>query len=94
MPSSSSLDMRLVHDYLDRFGAVAQWNSELGQSYAEFQMEGENARIWVEDMQSMTTRLESLSAYGLAGLAGWRLGMESEDVWTSWSQFFENNRRP
>ena len=92
MPSSSSLDMRLVHEYLERFGAVAQWNSELGQSYAEFRMEGESARIWVEDMQSMTTRLESLSVYGLAGLAGWRLGMESEDVWTSWSQFFENNR--
>ena len=55
-------------------------------------MEGENARIWVEDMQSMTTRLERLSAYGLAGLAGWRLGMESEDIWTCWSQFFENNR--
>lgn len=92
-PSSSPVEMHAVSGWLERYGADSQWNSELGQSYAEFQLEGETARIWVEDVESMAVRLESLSGYGLAGLAAWRLGMESEEVWAVWNQFFNNEQR-
>ncbi|MBP3729436.1 MAG: hypothetical protein J6H18_04145, partial [Lachnospiraceae bacterium] len=91
-PESLPLDMRQIPAYLERYSASKQWNSELGQSYAEFNLEGETARIWIEDEESMQLRLESLAPYGLAGLAAWRLGMETDDVWTIWSQFFEINQ--
>ena len=93
-PSSSPLDMRSVSSYLDRYEAVPQWNTELGQSYAEFTLDGETARIWIEDVESMSLRLDRLSTYGLAGIAAWRLGMEVDEIWTVWNQFFETNRIP
>ena len=86
-PSSSPLDM-------ERYEAEPQWNTELGQSYAEFILDGEQARIWIEDVESMSLRLDRLSTYGLAGIAAWRLGMEVDEVWTVWNQFFESNQTP
>ncbi|MBO4838527.1 MAG: hypothetical protein J5493_04060 [Lachnospiraceae bacterium] len=93
-PSSSPLDMRSVSSYLERYEAEPQWNTELGQSYAEFILDGEQARIWIEDVESMSLRLDRLSTYGLAGIAAWRLGMEVDEVWTVWNQFFESNQTP
>ena len=93
-PSSSPLDMRSVSSYLERYEAEPQWNTELGQSYAEFTLDGEQARIWIEDVESMSLRLDRLSTYGLAGIAAWRLGMETDEVWTVWNQFFEINQIP
>nr|MBQ6241770.1 hypothetical protein [Lachnospiraceae bacterium] len=91
-PGSSPLDMRSVSSYLERYEAEPQWNTELGQSYAEFMLDGEQARIWIEDVESMSLRLDRLSTYGLAGIAAWRLGMEVDEVWTVWNQFFEINQ--
>lgn len=87
--TSMALRMREVPSYLEKYQLEPGWNSELGQYYAEFTIDGDLARIWIEDIESTSLRLDSLSGYGLAGIAAWRLGMESEEVWPVFEQFIK-----
>ncbi len=91
-PSSISLGMNEIPAYISKYNVTPSWEISLGQYYAEFEIDGEQARIWIEDKESMTLRLDNLTSYGLAGIAAWRLGMETADVWNAFAQFFENNQ--
>ena len=38
-------------------------------------------RIWLEDAKSLEEKMRVISQNQLAGVAGWKLGLETEDVW-------------
>lgn len=57
------------------------WQEELGQNYAEMDQDGTTYQIWLEDEESIKAKLEAVKPFDLAGLAGWKLGMESDSVW-------------
>ncbi|MCJ7834658.1 glycosyl hydrolase family 18 protein [Cuneatibacter sp. NSJ-177] len=57
------------------------WQEELGQNYAEMDQDGTTYQIWLEDEESIKAKLEAVKSFDLAGLAGWKLGMESDSVW-------------
>ncbi|WP_434310744.1 glycosyl hydrolase family 18 protein [Hominifimenecus sp. rT4P-3] len=57
------------------------WQEELGQTYAEMEQEGITYQIWVEDEASIKAKLAVVQPFDLAGLAGWKLGMEADYVW-------------
>ena len=79
--SSSVVSMWAVEKYLRDYDLSPTWDNELGQSYVEFELDGNKARIWIEDLDSMKARLEALDKYSLAGIAAWRLGNEIDEVW-------------
>ena len=37
--------------------------------------------IWLEDAQSIGVKLNVMKKYNLAGVAAWRLGQETPDIW-------------
>ncbi|MCD8120118.1 MAG: glycosyl hydrolase family 18 protein [Lachnospiraceae bacterium] len=61
--------------------ATKVWLEDLGQYYAEYTSGNSTVRIWLEDAASMTEKLKLIQEYDLAGVAGWKLGLESSDVW-------------
>ena len=88
--TSSLLNMAAAKEYQLQYGLTPIWDGTLGQNTVEFTMEGAKARIWIEDAESMEARLEALKEYRLAGLAAWRLGMETADVWPIITGYLEN----
>jgi spore germination protein YaaH len=58
-----------------------EWNSTAGQNYAEKESGNKLYQIWLEDKKSIETKLDLMESNGLAGLAVWRLGLETNDVW-------------
>ena len=38
-------------------------------------------RIWLEDAASLQAKLDVTAAYDLGGIAFWKLGLESSEVW-------------
>jgi spore germination protein YaaH len=38
-------------------------------------------KIWIEDATSIKARAELVKKYNLAGIASWRRGFESTDIW-------------
>ena len=63
-------------------GATETWLPEQAQTYVYDEAEGGvTYQMWVEDEASLQEKLNALSSYGLAGIGGWKLGMETDGVW-------------
>ncbi len=80
--SSSAMGMQDGLDYAASNGFEIIWDEESGQYYAERTLSGGTIeKIWLEDERSLQLKLDSIKSYGLAGVAGWRLGFEPSSVW-------------
>ena len=79
--SSEALTMNGAKDVLERNDVKAEWNAETGQNYAEYKADGITYKIWLEDMDSLHERLKVIAGADVAGVAAWRLGFETEEIW-------------
>ncbi len=80
--SSIAIGMAEVQEYIRNNNLPVIWNETDGQNYAEgVANDGVYARVWVEDAQSIRMKLSVMQANGLAGVASWRLGYETADIW-------------
>lgn len=56
-----------------------------GQNYVEYKDAGSGIlyKMWLEDTTSMQKRAELVKKYGLAGMAAWRRGFETPEIWNT-----------
>ena len=57
------------------------WLSDKGQYFYSYLSEGKTYKVWAENRDSIKTKLSILDKYRLAGVAGWRKGHETPDIW-------------
>lgn len=79
--SSEALTMNGAKDVLKRNKVTAKWDAECGQNYAEYLLDGITYKIWLEDIDSVHERLKVIAGADVAGVAAWRLGFETEEIW-------------
>ncbi|MCR5802165.1 MAG: SH3 domain-containing protein [Lachnospiraceae bacterium] len=79
--SDWALAMNSDIDQLQHARSVAQWDDESGQNYATWQSGNATYQIWIEDKDSITSKLQAIRSRNLAGVATWRLGYGTKDVW-------------
>jgi len=79
--TSEALTMNGGQDVLKRNGITAKWDADCGQNYAEYTLAGVTYKIWLEDVDSLTERLNVIGGADVAGIAAWRLGFETDEVW-------------
>ncbi len=79
--SSEALTMSGAKDVLTRNKVTAKLDEASGQNYAEYKKNGTTYKIWMEDMDSLHERLKVIAGADVAGVAAWRLGFETEQVW-------------
>ncbi len=60
---------------------IAVWDEATGQNYAEWTSGGTTIQIWIEDLQSLTAKINVMMANDLGGVAVWRLGYGNADAW-------------
>lgn len=70
-----------TQDFLDRVGQQGTWDEETGQLYAEWESGTSKYQIWVENEDSVLTKLNVMRAKDIAGVAVWRLGYGNAAVW-------------
>lgn len=79
--SSQMLDMVEAKAFMAEHDMKKEWNSTAGQYYAEKQSGDTLYQIWLEDKRSVKCKLDVMEENGIHGLAVWRLGLETNDVW-------------
>jgi spore germination protein YaaH len=79
--SSKSMDMDAVQQLLKEKKLKPTFSEETGQHYVEFKEGNLVKKIWIEDAGSIQARAELAKKYNLAGIASWRRGFESADIW-------------
>ena len=81
--SSETISMPNMQAYIAEHELTPVWEDDIAQTYVEYtDEEGTLNRIWVEDASSLQAKIDVIRNYSLAGVAGWKLGMETSDVWS------------
>ena len=79
--TSSAVGMDYTQEWISTRGITPEWNDECAQYYVKYVDGTATYEIWVEDKESMTARFNVMKNYDIAGVAGWKLGLESDDIW-------------
>ena len=88
--TSSAYSMDGVQELIDKYKVKPTWDETLGQYYVEIPLKDGKYRIWIEDASSLEEKLKLVQANNLAGIACWKLGLESSDVWPVIAKYSKN----
>ncbi len=70
-----------VEKFLKDNDLKPKWDETTGQNYIEYEKNGANNKIWIEDKESLEKKLRAIGDAGLAGTAAWRLEFETKEIW-------------
>lgn len=79
--TDSYLTLNNTADYLTRISAVPEWDESTCQNYAEWTSGNVTYKIWLEDADSIRVKLNVMSTNDIGGVAVWRLGYGTAEVW-------------
>ncbi|MCR5656709.1 MAG: chitinase [Butyrivibrio sp.] len=80
--SSRALHMSGMQSIIAENNVEMSWDDTTCQYYGEFtDGDGNLNQIWNEDARSIEAKLSVMQSSGIAGVAEWALGFETEDVW-------------
>lgn len=81
--TSQAYGLTEAAELLERNEAEVTWNNELKQHYGEFVEGDATFKMWLEDEKSLEAKLELIRDNDVAGIAGWKLGLENESSWNT-----------
>lgn len=76
--TSKNITMGQAGSYLASQGQKAKWDDVIKQ----YVLDTDTEKIWLENSDSLKYKAGLVPKYGLRGLASWRKGLETPDVWT------------
>ena len=79
--SVKTLTMSSQKQFAKEHGIEVAWDESSAQYYGENTVDGTSYEIWMEDAESLKVKLAVMNQYGIAGVAHWKLGLETSDVW-------------
>ncbi|MNE41068.1 Glycosyl hydrolases family 18 [compost metagenome] len=82
MVSNRAVYMKEVPALIESTNATGILDSASGQMKYTYEKDGFTYMFWAETEETVKARINIAKAYDLAGVAAWRLGYESSDLWT------------
>ena len=79
--SDEILSIRYTQDFLDRVGQTGEWDEETQQLYVEWTSGTKKYQLWAETEESIMVKLNVMRARNIGGVAVWRLGYGTPEVW-------------
>lgn len=88
--SSEAVGMDAAADWVNNRGLTLGWDDEACQNYISYQDGTALYQVWMEDMDSITSRLTIVQNNHIAGIGCWKLGLENSGVWATIMRFLPN----
>ena len=79
--TSEALGMEAAQNFVNKYEVPIVWDEKTCQNYGEVQMGSTLYQVWLEDAQSIETKLTIMKNNGLGGVAAWKLGFEDKAIW-------------
>ena len=79
--SSQAVGMEMAAEYIAAHNIAIRWDEVTCQNYGEYQSGESFCQVWLEDAESIKVKLNIMEKYGISGVAAWRLGFETADIW-------------
>lgn len=89
MLGNSALSMVKAQQILSENKANLAWVEEVGQFYGEYEIEGVIHRIWLEEEKSIEEKMKLCRENKLAGVAGWKIGLEKKEIFAVISKYMK-----
>ena len=81
--SSEAVSMEIANNWVTNHNVELTWDEDAGQYYGEYtDSDGTLYQVWMEEAESIETKLSVMSTFNIAGVAEWKLGFETSDIWT------------
>lgn len=78
---SQSLGIGGAWDWVQSKNVKLEWLDSVGQYYGSLDDEDGHKEIWMEESESMKLKIAHIREADVAGVAAWKLGLESEGFW-------------
>ena len=75
------MGMENANEWIAGHGMTMQWDDATCQNYGEITSGDKRYQMWLEDAESIKVKCSVMDAYNIAGIAEWRLGYETPDIW-------------
>lgn len=80
---SQAISMATAVKTVTENNASVVYDEKFGLNKYTWTKDGKNYVLWMENADSIAKRAEICNAYSLAGVASWRRGFETPDVWNA-----------
>ncbi len=91
---NDTISMKTQKDWIEQVGMTTAWDNESCQNYGEAEVGGKTCQIWLEDAESLEVKLNVMDSYNIAGVAEWKLGFETPDVWDVFEKYMAGTLNP
>lgn len=81
--TSKAVSMEVVQNLIREKKLKPAFDQATGQNYVEYTEANKKIRIWIEDAQSIASRVDLAKKLDLAGVASWSRSFETPDIWTT-----------
>jgi spore germination protein YaaH len=81
--SSEAVSMMTAQKYIEENSAAAEYDSKHSLTKYSWEKDGKSFVLWLENAESIRARVKLANKHNLAGVASWRRGFETADVWTA-----------
>ena len=85
--SSISKGMEDAMKLMEQKKVSLSWRDEEAQYYGEYYSGETFVRVWLEDKKSLAAKLAVMKQNNLAGVACWKLGLESKEAWETIEEY-------
>lgn len=79
--TSKILSMHQQVEAIKKFSVSPKWDEVTKHNYLEEVIDAKMTKLWIEDSKSVKAKIDLVNQYDLGGVAMWKLGLETEDVW-------------
>lgn len=90
--SSEAVDMQTAKNFIANHNINMVWDDNCAQYYGEMTDNGIIYKVWMEDAESIQAKLNLMDANNIAGVACWKLGFETLDIWDAIAGYMEGNQ--
>ena len=82
-----TLSMTDAKEAIANAGTETKWDEETAQNYAEWQKGERKYKVWMEDKDSLSAKVQAMHNYHLAGIAAWQLSYATPEAWAAIALF-------
>lgn len=89
--TSEALGMTAAANFVSEYNIPTTWDAGSCMNYGEKEMKGILYQVWLEDKESIETKLNVMKNYSIAGVAEWQLGQEDKAIWDTIDGYVRSN---
>lgn len=84
---SEAVTMQTANEFVAKYGIDLNWDDAADQNYGEATIGDTIYQVWMEDEDSVRVRLNVMKTYELAGVASWKVGQETPNIWNAIAEY-------